>query len=433
MKTPIALSSLSSTTSATMASSSASSSSLSLPPRLYLGTMTFGWSQSSSKVDEKVAYQMLDSFIQHQKSTTASHNHHPIYHIDTARIYSGGKSETIVGTIMKQWYDMNHDDKNDNNIDNNDDTNNTTNHNNTPFAIGTKAHPSQLHGLSKLGIQNQINESLESMKPSSIKYFDEYYLHQPDINNSLYDSLVCLNEYCNDGIIGNIGMSNYHADEVKHAYQLCNDNNLIHKPTIYQGLYNPLNRLVEDELIPYLHANDCSFIAYNPLAGGLLVDNKHVVNNTKTTNDDDNNNTTTIIPDIPLKGRFYKNHNYIPRFYTKTNFDAVSLIQNVCNIYNITMIEATYRWLMYHSALKGTDGILIGASSIQQLKQNINICTKSYNDEPLNDHILKVFDQAWDITRSTAFPYWRSYSLDMPNRNELDHGASYDPAATGKK
>ena len=32
-------------------------------------------------------------------------------------------------------------------------------------------------------------------------------------------------------------------------------------PSVYQGLYNPLNRLVEDELIPTLRANGCGFVA----------------------------------------------------------------------------------------------------------------------------------------------------------------------------
>ena len=31
--------------------------------RLYLGTMTFGWSQSSQRVDETVAYDMLERFV----------------------------------------------------------------------------------------------------------------------------------------------------------------------------------------------------------------------------------------------------------------------------------------------------------------------------------------------------------------------------------
>ena len=117
-------------------------------------------------------------------------------------------------------------------------------------------------------------------------------------------------------------------------------------------------------------------------------------------------------------------------FYTKENFQAITIIQQACQDAGITMVEATYRWLLYHSLLKSTDGILIGASSIQQLQQNLESCTSSARSEPLPDTILQAFDDAWIITRPTAFPYWRSYSSDMPNRDQLDPGASYDAAKT---
>ena len=67
-----------------------------------------------------------------------------------------------------------------------------------------------------------------------------------------------------------LGMSNYHASEVARCFDLCEEHGFA-KPTVYQGLYNPLNRAVEDELLPLLKANGCAFIAYNPLAAGLLT------------------------------------------------------------------------------------------------------------------------------------------------------------------
>ena len=42
--------------------------------------------------------------------------------------------------------------------------------------------------------------------------------------------------------------------------------------------------------------------------------------------------------------------------------------------------------------------------------------------------VVAAMDGAWDITRGGAFPYWRSYSADMPGRDGLDPGASYDAA-----
>jgi hypothetical protein len=51
--------------------------------------------------------------------------------------------------------------------------------------------------------------------------------------------------------------------------------------------------------------------------------------------------------------------------------------------------------------------------------------------QALPDEILQAFEEAWVLTKEGAFPYWRSYSADMPNRESLDQGASY--AAAKKK
>ncbi len=88
------------------------------------------------------------------------------------------------------------------------------------------------------------------------------------------------------------------------------------------------------------------------------------------------------------------------------------------------MVAATYRWLQYHSALDEGDGILIGASSVSQLQQNLEALS---NHGPLPDLVVQAFTAAWEVTsRAEVFPYWRSYSSDMPDRDERDPGASYD-------
>ncbi len=344
-------------------------------PRLYLGTMTFSWSQTSSRVDEAVALDMIQRFVEHNKKfdTEASHSW-----IDTAHIYAGGKTETTLGMILPK---IEH-----------------------GLTIGTKAHPSQPQGLSPFGIQAQLDASFAAMQIDSC---GEYYLHQPDTEHSLLDSLIYLDSLVTKGKISAIGMSNYHADEMERAFQLCSAHNLT-PPTVYQGLYNPLNRLVEDELLPVLKRNNCAFVAYNPLAAGLLT-GKHVD------------------PDTVMKGRFKNNPNYLPRFYTAPNFEAIQIIRESCKEENISMVEATYRWMLCHSALSQNDGVLLGASSLAQLDENLAACEAAVDKGPLSDKIVDAFERAWKITKANnPFPYWRSYSSDMPSRETRDHGASYE-------
>jgi aflatoxin B1 aldehyde reductase len=47
----------------------------------------------------------------------------------------------------------------------------------------------------------------------------------------------------------------------------------------------------------------------------------------------------------------------------------------------------------------------------------------------LPESVLAAFDQAWSMTRAEGvFPYWRSYSADMPDRERRDPGSPYDAA-----
>lgn len=301
--------------------------------------------------------------------------------VDTARIYAGGKTETILGDVLR-------------NVDPKE---------GPSVTVGTKAHPSQPNGLSPTGVRDQLNASLEAIGVESV---GEFYLHQPDPENSLLESLRTTDAMIKEGKISTVGMSNYHASEMERAFLLCEQHGLA-KPTVYQGLYNPLNRMVESELIPVLRANGCSFVAYNPLAAGLLT-GKHKKADDGT---------------VP-QGRFKDNPNYLPRFYTDSNFDAVETIRKACDAEGITMVEATYRWLLRHSVLNGDDGLLLGASSLEQLDENLSGCNAAEKG-PLPDSVLSAFEAAWKLTDGAPFPYWRSYSSDMPGRESLDQGASY--------
>ena len=370
---------------------------------VYFGTMTFGWSQSSSVCDEAAATEMVKAFAAGGGTR-----------LDTARIYAGGKTEPIVGATLASVPGL---------------------------RVGTKAHPSQPDGLSATGIRAQLAASLEAL---GVKSVDEFYLHQPDTNNALEESLRAAHELKAEGLINKIGMSNYHASEVARAFELCATHGWA-APTVYQGLYNPLNRMVEAELLPVraaagdpataitatnrrhlrrrragslrapgaqiLRQHGCAFIAYNPLAAGLLT-GKHADQS------------------APPKGRFLNNDNYLPRFYTNSNFDAVEQLKVACAAAEppLTLVQATYRWLARGSALDATrgDGVLIGASSTQQAAENLAALADA---APLPPAVQAAFDGAYagDVAAG-AFKYWRSYSADMPGREGRDQGASYQAA-----
>lgn len=342
-------------------------------PEVYFGTMTFGWSQASSKVDDQVSSEMLKKYVDLGG-----------VQVDTARIYSAGETELILGRILPQFSSR-------------------------KLVLGTKVHPSQQAGLSEQGIRTQLEESLKAMKVSSV---DVLYLHQPDPDHDLKESLQCVQDLIKEGVIARYGMSNYSALEVERCCTLCKDHGWS-MPSIYQGLYNPLNRLVEEDLLPVLRKYGVSFVAYNPLAAGLLT-GKHAQPGP----------ASEVLP-----GRFKDNPNYLPRFYTEPNFDALAPIRSACEAAEVSMVAATYAWLLKHSALSAEkgDGILLGASTTSQLEENLKAC---HQPAQLPEPLLAAFDAAWPKVRAAGdvFPYWRSYSKDQPGRDSLPPGAAYSAA-----
>ena len=361
--------------------------------------------QASSKVDDQVSYQMLKKYVdlgglqvglrtmtdRQQKPFMVNQSVKHLFmftamttnidQVDTARIYSGGETEQILGRIWPEFSSK-------------------------KLVLGTKVHPSQAGGLSETGIRTQVEASLKAMNVSKV---DVLYLHQPDPEHDLFESLQCVQQLIKEGVVGRYGMSNYSALEVDRCCSLCKEQGWS-MPSVYQGLYNPLNRLVEEELLPVLRKHGVSFVAYNPLAAGLLT-GKH------------------LGKDEVLPGRFKDNPNYLPRFYTQPNFEALAPIRSACESAGVSMVAATYAWLLQHSALSSEkgDGILLGASSTSQLEENLLACQQPLQ---LPSALLAAFDAAWPKIQQAGdvFPYWRSYSKDQPGRDSLPPGAAYSAA-----
>jgi aflatoxin B1 aldehyde reductase len=70
------------------------------------------------------------------------------------------------------------------------------------------------------------------------------------------------------------------------------------------------------------------------------------------------------------------------------------------------MAETALRWCVHHSKLNaadgGKDGVIIGASSIGQLENNITDLEKG----PLPEDVVQALDEAWLIVKSTTADFW---------------------------
>ena len=311
--------------------------------KLVLGTMTFG---------ESVFLPDVGTFI--NEFLDAGYDE-----LDTAYVYNEGNCERMLGEVLPAL--------------------------NRPYKIATKVNPrisGKLHGEAAY---KQVNESLARMNIPSV---DTVYLHFPDPATPVISVLEAMADLHAQGKFKELGLSNFPAWMVADVWHICDEHGWV-KPTVFEGIYNPLTRKAEIELNDCLNAFGMRFYAYNPLAGGLLT------------------GRYAQFEDAPTDGRFTHRPNYQKRYWKKSYFDAVSIIREAAEKYDITCIEAVYRWLSYHSMLDGSrgDAIIIGASRLNHLKQNL----ETVKAGPLPEEVVKAFEQAWKVTKGDSPEYFTLY------------------------
>jgi len=311
--------------------------------KLVLGTMTFGESVFNPEVEEFIN-QFMDSGYDE---------------LDTAYVYNDGDCEKLLGDALENIH--------------------------RPYKIATKVNPRISGKLDGEAAYKQLNESLQRMRLESV---DTVFLHFPDPATPVTSVLSAMQDLHKQGKFKNLGLSNFPAWMVADVWHICDKHDWI-KPTVYEGIYNPLTRTAERELNAALSHFGMRFYAYNPLAGGLLT------------------GRYTEFDASPTDGRFTHRPNYQGRYWKKSYFDAVNVIKTAAESNGITTIEATYRWLAYHSMLSGNrgDAILIGASKLEHLEQNVNAIKAG----ALPEDVVEAFDKAWQLTQGDSPEYFTLY------------------------
>lgn len=313
------------------------------PVNLILGTMTFGESVFSPQVGA-----FINAFLD------AGYDE-----LDTAYVYNDGNCERMLGEVLPGL--------------------------NRPFKIATKVNPRISGRLDADAAYKQVNESLERMNLDRV---DTVFLHFPDPATPVESVLSAMADLHDQGKYKELGLSNFPAWMVADVWHICDKHGWV-KPTVFEGIYNPLTRRAEAELNACLNNFGMRFYAYNPMCGGLLTGRYGAYS------------------DAPTDGRFTHRPNYQGRYWKKSFFDGVDVIKTAAQEHGISSVEATYRWLAYHSMLNSDrgDAILIGASKLNHLQQNI----ESVNAGPLPEDVIKAFETAWMITKGDSPEYFTLY------------------------
>lgn len=313
------------------------------PVNLILGTMTFGESVFQPDVEA-----FVNAFLD------AGYDE-----LDTAYVYNEGNCERLLGEVLP----------------------NIT----RPIKIATKVNPRISGKLDAEAAYKQVNESLERMKMDSV---DTVFLHFPDPATPVESVLRAMADLHEQGKYKELGLSNFPAWMVSDVWHICDKHDWI-KPTVFEGVYNPLTRRAEAELNDALNYFGLRFYAYNPMCGGLLTGKYEKFD------------------DAPIDGRFTHRPNYQGRYWKKSFFEGVDIIKTAAEKHGMTSIEASYRWLAFHSMLNAErgDAILVGASKLNHLISNM----ETVKAGPLPDEVAAAFDEAWKITKGDSPEYFTLY------------------------
>lgn len=311
-------------------------------PRIILGTMNFG-----EQVNEPVADHMLAMFLDRGYTE-----------IDTAYKYNDGASEEMLGRLL-------------------------TSERRGRVFLASKASPLSGGGLGPENIVKQVNTSLRRLKTD---YIDLLYLHAPDPKTKIEVTLEACEKLFQEGKFKEMGLSNYASWQVADIWHLCKQNGW-RMPSVYQGRYNAITRDVESELFPAARNFAIRFYAYNPLAGGLLTGRYSQIMN------------------VPKEGRFALKSSYLERFWNKSYFGAIEIVQDASEQSGLSMVQIALRWLMQYSFLKGPnrDGVIIAASNLKQWECNLNsLC----GELPMK--VIESLDRAWEKARQDCPSYSRA-------------------------
>lgn len=198
------------------------------------------------------------------------------------------------------------------------------------------------------GSRKYLLSSLDqSLKRMGLDYVDLFYSHRFDPNTPIEETLQALVDAVKMGKALYVGISNWPLEPLRQAitYLKEHDTPLL----IYQGRLNMLDREpIEEGILDLCQAEGIGFIAYSPLAQGLLTDR--------------------YLQGIPTDSRMAKEHFLKSERRTPEMLAYLQQLQAQAATHGRTIAQEALSWVLDQ---QGVTSVLVGASSVAQLKNNL--------------------------------------------------------------
>ena len=193
-------------------------------------------------------------------------------------------------------------------------------------------------------LMSSLDQSLQRMR---LDYVDLFYSHRYDPNTPIEETLQTLVDVVKMGKALYVGISNWPLEPLKAGIQYLKEHDV--PLLIYQGRLNMLDREPINKGILDLCADaGVGFIAYSPLAQGLLTDR--------------------YLNGIPADSRMAQEHFLKSERRTPELLEYLHQLEAKAQASNRSIAQEALKWVLDQ---KGVTSVLVGASSVEQLKNNL--------------------------------------------------------------
>ena len=215
--------------------------------------------------------------------------------------------------------------------------------------ISTKAGYDMWPGVyGEWGSRKYLMASLDqSLRRMRLEYVDLFYSHRFDPNTPVEETLQALVDIVRQGKALYVGISNWPLEPLRQAVEYLRERDV--PLLIYQGKLNMLNREpLENGILDFCREQGVGFIAYSPLAQGLLTDR--------------------YLDGIPSDSRMAKEHFLKSERRTPEFLEYLRSLQAQAQAQGRTIAQEALSWVLEQS---GVTSVIVGASSVEQLAKNL--------------------------------------------------------------
>ncbi len=309
---------------------------------LALGTMTFGAGRWGT--DAPTARAIFDTYVEAGGNL-----------IDTADVYSGGDSERMLGSFLK---DSGLRDR---------------------LVISTKAGFPRTEGTPMHAGNGAYNIRLGiegSLKRLGVDRIDLFWVHVWDQLTPAEEVLRTLADAVARGEILYYGFSNTPAWYVAKIATLAAAHGLP-GPVGLQYAWSLVERGVELDLMPMAREFGLGMMPWSPLAGGLLT-GKYGRDKLAATSQPSSLPNAADEADGQPRERLNGANPYGGMLFTERNFDIVDTVREVAAELDVPMVQVALAWVM---GQRGVTSLLLGASGPEQLQGNLAALSVTLTDD----------------------------------------------------